>query len=182
MMCWWWAVPAGAAAAWHLASVGVRVLVLEARPMPRRKVCAGAVSQKAVRLLQSWGIDITPVVEGSMVEIAFFYRYRHPAFLRHRQPYALNVCRDKCDQYLLQQAEQAGAAVRTGCPVRSVRLEADRHLLPARKGFLSSAGSCGGRRSQQCCAARHGPRPPGADGDGGRGLAPLRESKRARVG
>lgn len=126
--------PAGAAAAWHLASVGVRVLVLEARPVPRRKVCAGAVSQKAVRLLQSWGIDITPVVEGSMVEIAFFYRYRHPAVLRHRQPYALNVCRDKCDQYLLQQAEQAGAAVRTGCPVRSVRLEADRASVTCAQG------------------------------------------------
>lgn len=48
--------PAGCAAAWWLASRGVRTLLLEAHALPRSKPCGDAVSPGAVPLLREMGV------------------------------------------------------------------------------------------------------------------------------
>jgi len=51
--------PAGSAAAFHLASAGVDVLVLEKEEFPREKVCGDGLTPRAVHQLIRMGVDIT---------------------------------------------------------------------------------------------------------------------------
>jgi geranylgeranyl reductase family protein len=50
--------PAGASAAYHLATAGVDVLVLEKASFPRDKICGDGLTPRAVRQLIAMGIDL----------------------------------------------------------------------------------------------------------------------------
>jgi geranylgeranyl reductase family protein len=52
--------PAGATASYHLGSSGLKVLAFEQRFLPRAKLCAGAISAKALRLLD---FDFSAAIE-----------------------------------------------------------------------------------------------------------------------
>ncbi|MGY2064725.1 geranylgeranyl reductase family protein [Blastococcus sp. SYSU DS0619] len=49
--------PAGSSAAWHLASAGVDVAVLEKAAFPREKVCGDGLTPRGVRALHDMGVD-----------------------------------------------------------------------------------------------------------------------------
>ncbi|MCZ2859357.1 geranylgeranyl reductase family protein [Blastococcus sp. VKM Ac-2987] len=49
--------PAGSAAAWHLASTGVDVAVLEKAEFPREKVCGDGLTPRGVKALHDMGVD-----------------------------------------------------------------------------------------------------------------------------
>jgi geranylgeranyl reductase family protein len=52
--------PGGSAAAFHLASAGLDVLLLEKTEFPREKVCGDGLTPRAVKQLIKMGIDISP--------------------------------------------------------------------------------------------------------------------------
>ncbi len=105
--------PAGGAAAYHLARVGVRVLVLERQEMPRYKPCGGGVPLAA---LQAFPFSFEPVIEArpNRVEYAIGNETIQLPITRDA---IVMVMRDRFDAYLL---EQSGAEVRTGVALRSV--------------------------------------------------------------
>jgi geranylgeranyl reductase family protein len=52
--------PGGSAAAFHLASAGLDVLLLEKTEFPREKVCGDGLTPRAVKQLIKMGVDISP--------------------------------------------------------------------------------------------------------------------------
>src|SRR2546429_8868292 len=109
--------PAGATAAYRLASAGASVLVLDKATFPRDKPCGGGVTGRAARLLP---FSIDPVVEDVVDRLECRLHYG-PHFRRDAQaPLALMTQRKRLDHFLLEQAAAAGADVHDGVKVTDV--------------------------------------------------------------
>ena len=114
--------PAGSAAAIVLARAGHRVLVVEARPMPRPKTCAGAISPPALALLEHLGF-------ASFADHPRVDRIRIVADRRTIErpwpaaAHGIVVRRERFDQQLLDHARACGAAVLEGHEARSPIIE-----------------------------------------------------------
>src|SRR4051812_49798657 len=103
--------PAGATAAYRLASAGASVLVLDKATFPRDKPCGGGVTGRAARQLP---FSITPVVEDVVDRMECGLRYRSHVVRRARAPIAYMTQRRRLDHFLLQKAAEAGAGGRGG--------------------------------------------------------------------
>jgi geranylgeranyl reductase family protein len=129
--------PAGSTAAYHLATAGARVLLLDRATFPRDKPCGGGVTGRAARLLP---FSIEPVVEDTVDRLECGLRYRH-RFTRHaRTPLAYMTQRRRLDHFLLRKAAAAGAEVREG-------ETADARELDAR--VVIGADGCNGSSAKQ---------------------------------
>lgn len=107
--------PAGAAAAYHLASRGVHVLVVEKARFPRDKVCGDGLTPRAVKALHQMGISTTGpewatakglriIGGGTRLELPWPELSSWPG-------YALVRTRFDFDQILIDAARKAGAEV-----------------------------------------------------------------------
>ncbi len=98
--------PAGSQAAFVLAQAGRRVAIVERQPMPRDKVCGGALSGKALALL---GASVAPVLHGETRAADLLYRLE--PFATHEEPrtIAAMVVRREFDALLHGRAVAAGA-------------------------------------------------------------------------
>jgi geranylgeranyl reductase family protein len=129
--------PAGSTAAYHLATAGARVLLLDKATFPRDKPCGGGVTGRAARLLP---FSIEPVVEDVVHRMDCGLRYRH-RFTRHaRTPLAYMTQRRRLDHFLLRKAAEAGTEVREG-------ETADARELDAR--IVIGADGCNGSSAKQ---------------------------------
>jgi geranylgeranyl reductase family protein len=122
--------PAGSAAAYHLASTGLDVLLLEKATFPRDKVCGDGLTPRAVRSLIEMGIDTGPdagwernrglrIIGGGLrLELAWPELASFP-------DYGLVRPRADFDELLARTAEKAGArlceATTVAGPVRDER-------------------------------------------------------------
>src|SRR5438874_5195578 len=129
--------PAGATAAYRLASAGASVLVLDKATFPRDKPCGGGVTGPASRRLP---FSITPVVEDVVDRMECGLRYRSHVIRRARAPIAYMTQRRRLDHFLLQKAAEAGAEVREG-------ETADARELDAR--IVIGADGCNGASAKQ---------------------------------
>jgi geranylgeranyl reductase family protein len=129
--------PAGATAAYRLASAGASVLVLDKATFPRDKPCGGGVTGRAARQLP---FSITPVVEDVVDRMECGLRYRSHVIRRARAPLAYMTQRRRLDHFLLQKAAEAGAEVREG-------ETADARELDAR--IVIGADGCNGSSAKQ---------------------------------
>jgi geranylgeranyl reductase family protein len=129
--------PAGSTAAYHLATAGASVLLLDKATFPRDKPCGGGVTGRAARLLP---FSIEPVVEDVVERLECGLRYRHRFTRQARGPLAYMTQRRRLDHFLLQQAVEAGAEVREG-------ETADARELDAR--IVIGADGCNGRSAKQ---------------------------------
>jgi len=98
--------PAGCAAAYDLASSGVRVLLLDRTEFPRRKVCAGGLTVKARGALH---YSIEPVVQRTVCSLAVSCRLRRRRVFTGKEPVCHMVDRSTFDLFCLQKAMAAGA-------------------------------------------------------------------------
>src|SRR5213594_1701230 len=101
--------PAGAVAAAELARAGLSVLGLEWKAMPRYKVCGGALSARADRLLEP---DYHSVVEETIHRVRFQFAGTGAFEFSSPEPIASIVMRDRCNADLIQKARDTGAVVR----------------------------------------------------------------------
>ena len=129
--------PAGSTAAYHLASGGASVLLLDKATFPRDKPCGGGVTGRAARLLP---FSIEPVVEDVVDRLDCGLRYRHRFSRQARTPLAYMTQRRHLDHFLLQKAAEAGAEVREG-------VTADARELDAR--IVIGADGCNGSSAKQ---------------------------------
>ena len=109
--------PAGATAAYELASKGLNVLAFDKEKFPRYKPCGGCLSLKVEKILP---FDFQSVAEDTTYGVVFTYRSKRPIPVISRKPVGYNVNRDKFDNLLMEKAKQAGAAVREGERVTGV--------------------------------------------------------------
>ena len=124
--------PAGSVTAIHLARGGARVLLIDKACFPRDKPCGGGLTLRAVRQLP---VDPGPVVEHEVDRMEFRLG-RRSRFERsgRRGPFVLMTQRRRLDQYLAEQAAEAGAEFRDGVKVGDVeegRLRVDGEEIAA---------------------------------------------------
>jgi len=110
--------PAGAAAAYWLASGGRRVLAIERKRFPREKTCGDGLTPRAVRQLHDMGLQdrlaghqrfdgLRSIAHGITLELAW---PDHPVF----PPYGYVVRRRDLDAMVAERAVDAGAKLWTG--------------------------------------------------------------------
>ncbi|MBS0170457.1 MAG: geranylgeranyl reductase family protein [Nitrospira sp.] len=109
--------PAGATAAAVLSRGGLAVLGLERDTHPRYKVCGGGLSARIEQLLDP---GFRSVVEQTITGVQFVHRGRDPLVIHASEPIAYMVMRDRFDHYLVQQAIEAGADIRTDAGVDEI--------------------------------------------------------------
>src|SRR3989475_12490156 len=100
--------PPSSSAATDLAGAGLSVLGLEGKPMPRYKVCGGALSARTDRLLEP---DYHSVVEETIHRVRFQFAGAEAFEISSPEPMAYMVMRDRFDAYLCGKAREAGAQV-----------------------------------------------------------------------
>jgi geranylgeranyl reductase family protein len=109
--------PAGSLTAYHLASAGASVLLLDRARFPRDKPCGGGLTGRAVRLLP---FRVDAVVEDVVDRFEFRLRFGDRFVKRGEAPLALMTQRRRLDAYLAERAAEAGAEFRDGVRVTSV--------------------------------------------------------------
>ena len=115
--------PAGSLTAYHLASAGATVLLVDKARFPRDKPCGGGVTTRAARLLP---FTIDPVVED--VVDTFEFRLRYGARFERASsdgPLCLMTQRRRLDAFLAEQAASAGADFRDGVKVGAIETRGD---------------------------------------------------------
>lgn len=124
--------PAGATAARMLGGTGRRVLLLERESLPRYKPCGGGLGPKTLARLP-FPIEDLPHVRLERIE--FRLRGDSPVTwdLPAEFPFYM-VMRADFDHRLVLAASEAGAEVRTGEAVRSVRWAGDRFMIETDHG------------------------------------------------
>jgi len=105
--------PAGSVAAKQLAESGFQVTLYEREKLPRHKHCAGYVSPKSIRILDSVGIDcrgtFDQTIRGMRIvcggeDVEFDYTWAEDELPG-------NVCRERFDQLLVEHASASGAKI-----------------------------------------------------------------------
>ena len=109
--------PAGATAAYRLATAGLGVLILEKEKFPRYKPCGGGLSLKIDRILE---LDIKKIIETTVNGAYFSYGQKEGTYILSDRPVAHMVMRDNLDFYLISEAVRAGATLLTERGVKGV--------------------------------------------------------------
>ncbi len=118
--------PAGATAAYELASEGVQVLLLEKERLPRYKCCAGGFPLKAARLLD---LDLSSAYDMEVTKARCTYRGGSAVLMDFGRVVGWTVMRDKLDYLILKGAMKAGAHVVDCQRVREVEIRSDRAFV-----------------------------------------------------
>jgi flavin-dependent dehydrogenase len=112
--------PAGSACAWRLRGAGRDVLVIDAKPFPRDKVCAGWITPPVVSELD---LDLGDYRRGRTLQPITGFRIgligrTDDLETRYDHPVSYGIRRCEFDRYLLQRSK---ARLRLGEPVVSIR-------------------------------------------------------------
>lgn len=119
--------PAGSTAGYILSSYGFSVLIIDRSKFPRKKLCAGCLTDKTIQLLQRvYGESISPLKEKDIMEYEsclYEITYRDKILLRknYSRPFYF-VDRTAYDDFLLGKARQVGVHVIEGEDVVSYDL------------------------------------------------------------
>ncbi len=162
--------PAGAAAAWALASQGLDVVLVDKARFPRDKPCAEYLSPQASRILSAMGVLATVEQAGAAQLTGMRVRSPdggmiHGEFAAHHgfcgfRDRGLALRRRYLDPILLQAARDAGVAVREGVALASlitvgetvvgVRLQADGAVRELRAPLVIGADGLRSTVARKC--------------------------------
>jgi geranylgeranyl reductase family protein len=117
--------PAGSTAGYLLSKAGLKVLIIDKSAFPRKKLCAGLITHKTVKLLERvFGESVDSLKEKDLIN---FESGSYEVFCRDRLITRRNITvpfrfidRDRYDYFLLKQARQTGADVIEGDGVRAL--------------------------------------------------------------
>jgi geranylgeranyl reductase family protein len=101
--------PAGCAAAYDLADAGLSVLLVDCKPFPRVKPCAGALTMKSLRSLR---YSIAPVVERVARGFEVGLNGEGARMMTSRHPVAVTTVREELDAFCLEQTRGRGSDFR----------------------------------------------------------------------
>ncbi len=110
--------PGGSTAAWELARLGRRVLVLDAATFPRVKLCAGWVTRQVMADLELDPAAYPHTIQPFQSVFVGCGDKLHET--RWSEPASYGIIRSQFDTYLLERAREEGAEVREGVRVRGV--------------------------------------------------------------
>lgn len=137
--------PAGSTAAWRLAESGLKVLVIEAKAIPRIKPCGGALTSRALDLLPE---GFSSYAKSHPTQWTFSNARRHVT-ITSSTPYCHTVERQYFDQWLIQHAVSRSARLIESSPVTQIEPIAQGYQVTTESGAQYSAryliGADGGR-------------------------------------
>lgn len=116
--------PAGCAAAYDLATAGLRALLLDKSDFPRSKACAGGLTMKTVKALR---YSIEPVTRLVVHQILLENNGSQSTLVKTRSPLCVMTVRAEFDAYCLEKTRAAGAQFR--------RIRALRQIEPTDDGI-----------------------------------------------
>ncbi|UCD79373.1 MAG: geranylgeranyl reductase family protein [Desulfobacterales bacterium] len=130
--------PAGATAAYLLASKGFKILIVEKSTFPRDKLCGGLLTLKTVKLLESiYGISLDDMKNQRIITYqSFNYKVGSSkgGAIKGRLDYPFHfVQRSVYDAFWLEMAQKAGAEFRAG--EKAVALDISSKKLTTNKGY-----------------------------------------------
>lgn len=137
--------PAGSTAAWHLATAGIEVTVLEKTRFPREKVCGDGLTPRAVREMQLMGLPHDPaegwrrnkglrlIASGRTIEVPWPELSNFP-------DYGLIRTRLGFDESLARHARAAGATILEGHSVTAALTDDAGTVVGATAAVLDEAG------------------------------------------
>jgi len=156
--------PAGSSAAYHLARHGVRVIVIEKRPVPRYKTCGGGLVGRSLEQIDS--VPRSMIRDECRTAVISLRRGKRQIRVDSERPLITMIMRDELDQYLLEKAIRSGAVVRDGLEVRRIEMEGVKPRVVTDDGAYvpdwivgadGALGLCsrvvGGRRGIKCIPA-----------------------------
>ena len=126
--------PAGNTAAYHLASAGARVLLLEKEALPRHKVCGGGLSAKTLREVP---FSLAPVIEREIRRVVIAYEGSQPV-ARELAGIGAMSQRATLDSFMTQQAVAAGASLRERETFERFELEGGRIRVTTGSGTVTA--------------------------------------------
>jgi geranylgeranyl reductase family protein len=147
--------PAGAAAARAAATAGARTLLLERATIPRYKRCGGGLIGLSQQAIADAGVDAAALAKDDVGRITFTSNGRR-VFQRETGPFLPMVMRSELDAALVQQATDAGAALRTGVTVSAYDESEGVVTLGTSTGPVWARAVVGADGSQGRCAAHVG--------------------------
>ena len=127
--------PGGSSAAYELAKLGHRVLVLEKYTMPRPKPCGGCLSAKLQDIIDD---DLAELAETEITRVIITFRGHHEIIVESPTPVAYMVMRDKFDHYRMQKAARAGAEIHDGEAVQAIERQDGYFEVKTAKGVYRS--------------------------------------------
>jgi geranylgeranyl reductase family protein len=127
--------PAGSIAAFELARMGIRVLILEKTSFPRYKVCGGGLTHKIIKEIP---FDITEIIETNIHTVRFSSNFENVFSRTSAEPLMYCTMRSKLDHFLLEKATLAGARVLFMQQVTDIKNEQKRvSVFTKEKSFRS---------------------------------------------
>src|SRR5919109_4255490 len=135
--------PAGSIAAYRLSRAHARVLLIDKVRFPRDKPCGGGLTMRAVRQLP---FSVDPVVEDEITKARCRLKYGPVIERSSEQVLCLMTQRRRLDEFLVQQAVEAGATFRDGVRVevasdRELRVDGSRVKVDAVVGADGANGA-----------------------------------------
>src|SRR5262252_6615208 len=126
--------PAGSYAAYLFAKAGARVALVDKSRFPREKPCGGAVSRKAIDLVD---FDLSPVVHTFATGAWLTYGDR-AVYRDAGGAAAAMTVRSELDTFLLERAVAAGAKFNPEAAFADVELRGERVTVATTRGELKS--------------------------------------------
>jgi geranylgeranyl reductase family protein len=143
--------PAGSTAANVCAKSGLDVLLLDKDVFPRTKPCGGGVSNRTLRLLRAFGVNLPDsLVERKILGFQLVGPDLHPVNIYSNSSLGCTVIRSKFDHFLVQEAVDAGATFLDGHRINNIEQHKNRIVCHTNQGKLRSklligADGVGGR-------------------------------------
>ena len=125
--------PAGSAAAISAAKDGLRVLQVDAKPFPRRKVCGGCLNEVSIGLLKTLVGDDASIFENATQLNRFRWMDRRRQF-EFETPTGLVVERSKLDNYLANVGKRHGVTFLSPVTATLGETTSDERLIGLRSG------------------------------------------------
>jgi flavin-dependent dehydrogenase len=142
--------PAGGATACKLAELGLHVLVVDAKPFPRPKVCGGCLNGRSIASLKQLGV-LDQLIQRGAIEVNQLRLVCRGNSLIAPLPPTLAVRRETMDDVVIQKAISRGAVFLPGISAH-VEGGADSSLETRAVQLRSSTGSSTLRASIVVCA------------------------------
>lgn len=127
-------------AAYHLASAGWDVLLLDKAKFPRRKVCGGGLTHRGFKEIP---YDITPLIHQTVHRGYLGFRGKKVCAIQNTQPIAYLIERTSFDDYLQQKAVEKGAVCQQGERVTGISQTSDRVTLQTVKSTYTAQFAIG---------------------------------------
>ncbi|MBI4709216.1 MAG: geranylgeranyl reductase family protein [Candidatus Portnoybacteria bacterium] len=125
--------PAGSSLAFYLAQSKLKVALIDEEKFPRKKVCAGGLSNRVFSVLP---FDISSIIECEISKITLAHGLKKEFTRSYDKRLVAMIKREKFDDFLVQKAKEAGAEFFDGQRIENIFFEKDNWQINTSTNFF----------------------------------------------